>query len=437
MKSSKRILTLGTTFVVSASMLAGCGANKAVETADTAKTEQASPETKKETPVTTAEKVELTVACYSDPFETETVEKQVAMFMEKNPHVNVTVEPITGDFWQVLQTRIASNTEPDVFYMDSYQSPNFINAGALEPLDEYIKTNGTDIDDFEPSLLNIFKSAEGGIYGIPKDYSTLTLFYNKAMLANAGVQPPKTWEELENAAKALTKDKVVGLSLQNELARYQPFLFAAGGGTMKDNKPVVNTVQNAEGLSFWTSLLKNGYASTPQNLGVGWDGDAFSQEIAAMTVEGNWMIAYLKEVAPDLDYGIIPIPTKVGGPQVSMSFTCAYSMSKNSKHKTEAFSLLEYLTSQDAQKMVAEAGRAIPSRISMGKILSDNFPVFTPFVEVAKYASPFVYGKASATVVEQMNKAADTVYINGDTSPEAVKKILDEAQQEIDKALSK
>lgn len=422
MSKFKSLVSVGITTCMLSMMLAGCGGQK---------TDSALDESSKGN-VESKEKIELKVACYSDPFEIETVEKQANNFMEKYPNINVKVESLSGDFWQVLQTRFASQTEADVFYMDSYQSPTFSRLGVLEPLDAYIEKNNTDIADFEKSLLDIFVGEDGKTYGIPKDYSTLALFYDKALLEEKGLVPPKTWDELEEVAKQLTTEEVVGLSLLNKIDRFQPFLYAADGGMMENGKPVVNTLENAEGLSYYVNLLKSPYADTPQNLGVGWNGDSFGQGLAAMTIEGNWMISYLKEIAPELDYGVVPIPTKENGPQVSMAFTCAYSMSKNSKNKDEAYLLLDYLTSKEAQLMVAEEGRAIPSRISMGSELSQNFPIFTEFVEQAKYASPYVYGPASAVVVEQINKAAEELLILEDAD---VNELLQRVQNEIDKAL--
>ncbi|MGM9986953.1 MAG: ABC transporter substrate-binding protein, partial [Bacillaceae bacterium] len=305
------------------------------------------------------EKVTLKLAHFADPAEVKIVNEQVKKFEEANPNIDVVTEPITGDFFEVLKTRMASNNEPDVFYMDIFQTDSFVDADRLLPLDEYIAKE--EIDQFQPNLVSAFTGDEDQkLYGVPKDYNTLVLYYNKKMFKDAGLQPPTTWDELKSAAKTLTKGKVKGLSLQNELPRFQPFIFSAGGQMMKDNKPVVNTPEAQEALEFWSSLFEEGVAATPKDLGVGWDGDAFAQEMVAMTVEGGWMIHSLKEQAPDLDYGMVQLPVKKD--PASMMFTVAYSASKNTKHPEEAAKLIEFLTSEESQKLTVEEGRAMPSR---------------------------------------------------------------------------
>lgn len=54
---------------------------------------------------------------------------------------------------------------------------------------------------YESSLLQPF-IYKGKVYGLPKDYNTLVLFYNKEMFKQAGLtQPPKTWQDLKEYAK--------------------------------------------------------------------------------------------------------------------------------------------------------------------------------------------------------------------------------------------
>ena len=57
-----------------------------------------------------------------------------------------------------------------------------------------------DVADFEKPLIKAFQH-DGKTYGFPKGYSTLALYYNKKMLAEAGVEVPKTWDELKEASK--------------------------------------------------------------------------------------------------------------------------------------------------------------------------------------------------------------------------------------------
>ncbi|OON92921.1 MAG: hypothetical protein ATN31_07580 [Candidatus Epulonipiscioides saccharophilum] len=377
-----------------------------------------------------SDKVKLTVATYSDPFEVDIVTQQAEAYMADNPDVEIIIEPISGDFWEVLKTRMVSNNEPDIFYMDIFQAGQFIDAEKLASLDDLL--TGEDLADFEPALLNGFRGQDEVLYGIPKDFSTLALYYNKAMLAEAGLEPPTTWAELEKVAKALTKDGVVGLSLQNGIDRAQPFFYSNGGSMMKDGVPTFNDPKNIEAYEFWIGLIKDGYAQTPQQLGVGWDGDAFASEMVAMTIEGNWMVNSMLELAPDLEYGVVPIPYKEK--PASMQFTVAYSMSKNTDHPEEAKDVIKFLTSSEQQQIVADAGRSMPSRTTALEEFKTNWPERAVFADLAPIASEFNYGVISSTVVDEAAKAMEKVLLDDSVT---VQEAFDTAQANIDKALSK
>ena len=375
------------------------------------------------------ETVQLTIATYSDPNEVEIVTQQAEAYMAENPEIELIIEPISGDFWEVLKTRMVAEDEPDIFYMDLFQAAQFIDAGKLAPLDDALTEE--DFADFDKALLNGFKGKDGVQYGIPKDFSTLGLYYNIEMFEEAGLTPPTTWEELESTAKALTKDGVVGLSLQNGIDRVQPFFYSNGGSMLENGIPTLNNPKNIEAYEFWNSLLQNKYAQTPQQLGVGWNGDAFASGIAAMTIEGNWMVNSLLEVAPDLAYGVVPIPQSEV--PASMQFTVAYSMSNNTEHPEEAKDVIQFLTSEEQQLVTADAGRSMPSRTTALEMFVEKYPERKVFAEQAPVASEFNYGVISPTVVSEAASAMERILLDPSVS---VEEAFNEAQAKIDKALS-
>ncbi len=375
------------------------------------------------------EKVKLTIATFSDPFEVDIVTEQAQAYMDANPDVELVIEPISGDIWEVLKTRMAANEEPDIFYMDIFQSAQFMDAGKLAPLNDALSDE--DKADFDEALLNGFTGADGNLYGVPKDYSTLALYYNTQMLADAGIEPPTTWDELESAAAALTDEDagIYGLVLQNELPRAQPFFYSAGGSMMVDGVPTLNTPENIEAYQFFIDLINNKYAQTPQQMGLGWSGDAFATGTVAMAVEGTWMVNSLLEMAPDLEYGVVPIPQK--DEPASMQFTVAYSMSNNTEHPEVAKDVISFLTSTEQQLVVANAGRSMPARKSALETYVENWPERQVFVDVTPVASEFNYGVVSPTVVTEAAKAMEKVLLEGVSVEEA----FNEAQAVIDQAL--
>lgn len=393
-----RIIALVCTVALTATLFVGCGSKDAAKVDDKAKT------TAPAGPVT------LKVQVWgSSPAETKLVDDQIAAFNKANPNITLKKEVATGDYNQVMQTKIAAKTETDLFYLDVSLASSYIDKGVIAPLDEYLDKE--DLKDFYPNLLGGFQK-DGKTYGLPKDYNSLGLFYNKKMFADAGVTPPKTWAEFEEVSKKLTKGKVKALSLPDDSARFAPFIFQAGG-KINDGETLAFTSPEAiKGFEFYYSMIKKGYAATPKDLGDGWPGDSLSNGKAAMVIEGGWMIPFMKEKAPTLEYGIAELPA--GVKQGNLLFTVSYSMSKNTKHPKEAAEAIKFLTGKTSQEMVANSGLAIPTRISMGTVFTDKFPERKALVDGTKYATVFAYGLKHAKVQSELGKAGESYRLGKD-----------------------
>ena len=96
-------------------------------------------------------------------------------FELEHPDIKVKYEVINDQYMDVIKTRLIGEAAPDVFYLDALEAPFLMSQNVLEPLNSYINSE-FDLSDFEQTLLNSFKY-ENQIYGLPKDYSTLALFY--------------------------------------------------------------------------------------------------------------------------------------------------------------------------------------------------------------------------------------------------------------------
>lgn len=153
---------------------------------------------------------------------------------------------------------------------------------------------------------------EGEVYGLGPTVNTLGLFYNVDLLKEAGIEPPKTWDELKAAAKALTKDDTFGVAFSG-IATYEgswqflPFMWTNGG-----DETDLNTPEVAEALQLWVDLVKDGSAS--QSV-LNWSQadvkDQFVAGKAAMMVNGPWQIPALEE--SDVNYASVLIPVNKAG----------------------------------------------------------------------------------------------------------------------------
>ena len=115
-----------------------------------------------------------------NPEEDKALKMMIAEFEKANPKIKVEYAPLTGDYNQVLTTQMSGGQGPDVFYYDAYTAGQYIEDDYLEPIEGY------DLTDFYPAMVAPFVK-DGKTYGIPKDFSTLALYYNKDMFTKAGL----------------------------------------------------------------------------------------------------------------------------------------------------------------------------------------------------------------------------------------------------------
>ncbi|MDO3676694.1 ABC transporter substrate-binding protein [Paenibacillus ehimensis] len=384
------------------------------------------------------EPVTVTLAGWgSTPEEQDLLKQTIQEFESKHPNVKVKYEVIADQYMDVIKTRLIGGEGPDVFYLDAFEAPALIEKGVIEPLDGYVKPE-FDVADFEEPLLNAFKVG-GKTYGFPKDSSTLAMFYNKKHFEEAGIaKPPATWEELQEAAKKLTKTeggKTVrfGFGVAPELAR-QMFMAQAFGGKVSDDKgnAAFASPEALKGLQLVVDLHnKDKSSGEPKEVGAGWGGEMFGQGKASIVFEGNWAIPFLNNNYKDLQYATAELPT-VNGKKGTMAFTVAYVMNKASKKKEASWELISYLTGKEGMKTWTSKGFALPTRKSVAKELGyDKDPLRGALVAGSAYATPWQAGPTLPTVMNNFNNQFLDAFLGKSSLEEAMKKAQDTANKEI------
>lgn len=340
----------------------------------------------------------------SSPAEKQLVQRQINAFEKVNPDIKVSIQVINGNYLQVLQPMLASHTAPDIFYVDSSYAPTLEASGTLMPLTSYLQRDKVNTQDFSPSLLKAFQW-KGVTYGLPKDMNTMAIEYNLALFAKAGIKtPPKTWLQFERDASIFQRKGIKPLSMPIDIARFYPFIADFGGSFYDDmaNKATFTDPKNVQGLQFFLNNLENKNIVTPQDTGATWPGEAFARGQVAMAAEGAWIVPFMQQTAPKLKYGVSDFPS-INGKDDNMVFTVSYSMAKASSHPAEAAKLLFYMTGQQALKMTADSGLAIPSRKSeQGEFLM-KYPSYKAFVDGVRNAIPYQFGTLGQSFLDAIN----------------------------------
>lgn len=158
----------------------------------------------------------------------------VAKFEKENPGIKIQAEAIPWGGGNDYQTRlfaaIVAGNAPDSAMVRLSWAARFAQMRALEPLDSMIGgwAGKSDIAD---NIWKINRGADGKQYYLPLQYVVIYLYYRTDLFQQAGLQPPKTFEEFRAAAKALTKDGVAGFGMRGGAGGFDNWgPFVLGGG---------------------------------------------------------------------------------------------------------------------------------------------------------------------------------------------------------------
>jgi multiple sugar transport system substrate-binding protein len=357
----------------------------------------------------------------SGPAETNAVNVATAAWAKKTGNkVNVIV---ASDLGQQLAQGFASGNPPDIFYLGNDQVATYAKAGSLAPLDGL-----KNIKAFYPSLRAAYTSG-GHLYAAPKDFSTLGLVINAASWKNAGLTSksyPKTWAQLAAVAKKLTRSGQVGLCTNAEFHRLGVFMIQAGGWLVSKNgkTATVNSAKNLRAFNFVKSMLSAGSMKLTNQIGVGWGGEGFGKQDCAMTIEGNWIAGAMKADFPTISYKVVQLPAGPAG-KGTLQYDGGWGLAAASKNKTDAMSLITFLTSPAVQLGNAKAFGVMPSVRSASKKWLKLYPQFASFLAGADYSKSIPPVVDVATVLGDFNQQLQGLPTSNP------KTILDRVQQEL------
>ncbi|MES4904057.1 MULTISPECIES: extracellular solute-binding protein [unclassified Streptomyces] len=297
-------------------------------------------------------------------------------FERKYPNVRIKrVARSFNDLKTTLKLALSGNNPPDVVQANQGYPDmvSFVRAGLLAPLDNYAGIYAWNTR-YPNTLLNLNRvSADGTdfgtgrLYGISQTGEFVGLYYNKDVLAKAGVEPPKTWGEF-TASLARLKDRgelpiqfgnldkypaihTFGV-LQDQLAPAEVRDTVLGRGTGFDTAA---TKDAAATLADWT---KRGYLPKGAN-GLGYDDAAkkFSSGDGGYLLTGTWLLADLKKAMGDKLGLMTPPPASAGGAPVTTGGQgLAWSITSRSRHPEVAAAYLDFITNKHAADVMTEHG---------------------------------------------------------------------------------
>lgn len=272
-----------------------------------------------------------------------------------------------GDYWTMLEAATTGGEMPDVFWMHSDQIATYAQYDdiLLDLSDKIKDSDKIDLSNYPESIVNIYQNDDGDQLAIPKDIDTCAVWYNKTMFDEAGVPYPTadwTWEDFREIAKKLTKPEKNQYGTAITPNAYQESwystIYAYGGEVLSEDKKSsgFDNPKTIEAMQMIENIIKDG--SMPEYSVMSENGTSALMEsgTVAMTFQGSWMVTDMANndyIKANCD--IAPLPK---GPEGTKSITngLGWAASAQGDHTEEAWKLLEYLGSKEAQKKQADLG---------------------------------------------------------------------------------
>ena len=317
-------------------------------------------------------------------------------FKQTNPNINVKITQYGwDDYWSKLTNGFVAGDAPDVFTDHLAKYPEFVSQEQLVPLDDTLTKDGFNVDQYQPGLADLWKGPDGKRYGLPKDFDTVAVFYNKKLIADAGVKEadlqnlqwnPQDGGTYEKMIAHLTVDqsgkrgdepgfdkskvKVYGLGLEggsgSGLGQTQWSMYTGSNNWQYTDKNPWGTHYNYDQPAFqdtikwYASLIEKGYMPSVAAVTGQGSADIFTAGKYAMLTHGSWMINSIFS-AKGIEAGVAPTPVGPSGKRASMYNGLADSIWVGSKNKPAAAKWVEFLASPDCQNIVGEKAVVFPA----------------------------------------------------------------------------
>ena len=259
-------------------------------------------------------------------------------------------------------------------------------------------------------------------------------------MADAGLNhPPQTWDELLTYSKRLTVDRngdgridQYGLGVTPELARLA-YMVKAFGGQVVNQSGYATFASNESlaGLQLVVDQYQKRTSVRASDVGAKSGGEMFGRGKVAMVIEGSWVIPFLHENFPQMEFATAEVP-RINDRSGTMMLTVAYVMNRESKHKQAAWELISYLTSPQGMAKWASSGLVLPTRRSVAKELGyDRDPLRIPLIAGVNYATTWQIGQHPALVMNNFNNQFFSALLGEQPLTQAMKRAEDEANEQI------
>lgn len=361
-----------------------------------------------------------------------------------NPGVNIEYSQQTfKNYESRLYTRLQQSTTstepaPDIFRINNTWLPKYQKY--LSPVPSSEIDRSTYSSEFYPTALDDFTGTDGQLYAIPWEIDGLTVIYNKQLLAKAGYnEPPADWDSfMEAAAKMTTKDSTGKISKSGvAIGTAQNIVHSADILTflmLQNNADLIDSTKTKVNLTSERAVsAMDTYVSFAESDDPTWatylpdDLTMFYRGDLAMMFAPSWRAFDIINSAPQIEFGIAPLPQLPNNDPVYYSMYWGDTVSNTSSHQAIAWDFVNFLSEPEQQRRLfsnAAQTRAFGepySRVSMNEELAEN-PYTEAIAEMAPEMRSWQIG--DQIFVEELFRDAISEIVNSNKDTSSILKSI-------------
>lgn len=328
-----------------------------------------------------------------DPNQLPAYQKVAENFMAKNPGIKIEISQLGwNDYWNDIQTSMVAGSTADVFTNHLAKYPEFAAKGQLLDIEPMVTADNVDTSVYLTGLADLW-TRDGKRFGLPKDWDTIAVVYNKDIMKEAGISQSDidnmTWNPVDGGTfyrilAAIAKDKNgnSGLSPNFDPTNVErwgtamDYINMGAYGQQMWSSFAVSTGWNftdgmyakkyhyddprfAATIQSFADLTKKGLMTPFEAMSNNNTGAMFTSGKIGMVLDGSWMIGFYANNT-NFPVGFARLPKGPVG-RKSMFNGLADSIYVGTEHPKEAWLWVKYLGSAEAQDVVGSYGAVFPA----------------------------------------------------------------------------
>lgn len=381
-------------------------------------------------------------------------QEMIDKYLAANPHVEMeTMTVSANDIMPKITAMITANQTPDIFSVTAASTlPTLIDMKAVQPLNELFGQEF--IDDLYPAVASEVV-LDGTLYVVPWGAIPTGFLYRTDWLEETGLEPPTTFAELTEVAKAMTKD----MDGDGTIDRYGLALIASNDSSAssrfvtmlrncrsselrREGDGYVTEINNEGGQALleyfyqWANVDKvvpPGASEIDHKTAI----NLLATEQAGCTFSGPHTLGTVYELNPELKgkFAAVPMPTLYeGDTSISTGSINGFAISATSSCQEQAVDYLKFLTNAENFAVYNARSLRLPPRKSLAESLTGGDPNLAPFnsaLENSYTTENVTYmGDVLSILAEALNSAAAGAVTDGATAAAT-------AEEKIDKVIEK